>query len=78
MKKAFTVLTVVAFVAAFTSCKKEYECCYYDNGVKLSTVGYTCVTSKMSKKEKEDVESAAATTLTSCGTSCTGWTYECK
>ena len=73
MKKVLTVLTVVAFVAAFTSCKKDYECCYYDNGVKVTSLGFGCITAKMSKKEKEDLEST--------GTSAAlllGWTYECK
>lgn len=73
MKKVLTILTVVAFMAAFTSCKKDYECCYYDNGVKVSSFGFVCVTAKMSKKEKDDFESAA-----SSGASLLGWTFECK
>jgi len=57
MKKSFALFAIIAFVAVFTACKKEYECCYYDSaGVKIGTGIYGCVTEKMSKKDMQQLE----------------------
>ena len=78
MKKVLGIVAIALFAFSFASCKKDYECCFYDNGVKLGTAPYSCATVKMSKKEKDDTESAGASTIALCGTACSGWTYECK
>ena len=74
MKKVLAIVAIVAFAASFSACKKDYTCCYYDSaGVKIATAGYGCTTTKMSKKDKEDLEStgtAAASLL--------GWTFKCE
>lgn len=74
MKKTIAILAVAAFAIAFSSCKKEYECCYYDSaGVKLTTGGFVCTTTKMSKKDKEDVEASATASV-----SILGYSYQCN
>lgn len=52
MKKLFTVVMGVVFVAALTSCKKNYTCtCTYDDGA--GTTGSASYTYKDTKKNAE-------------------------
>ena len=52
MKKFITVAAAVAFVVSMSSCKKEYECCWYTDGVKDENS--PCVVQEMSKSDAED------------------------
>ncbi|MCH7535444.1 MAG: hypothetical protein IH948_06810 [Bacteroidetes bacterium] len=72
MKKVLIVVGAL-FVIGMTSCKKEYECCYLEDGVKLEVAGFGCITSEMKKADMEDFEStgkAAAEPL--------GWDFACE
>lgn len=51
MKKFITVAAAVAFVVSMSSCKKEYECCFYTDGVKEEST--PCVVEKMSKSDAD-------------------------
>ncbi|MFT5336641.1 MAG: hypothetical protein ACI9YL_000638 [Luteibaculaceae bacterium] len=77
MKKVI-ILAAAVFALGLVSCKKEYTCCYKDSsGAEQSTLG-GCSTSEMSKSDMEDVEKAGNDAITSCGSSCDGWKYECE
>ena len=67
MKKTFILAAAVAMIA-MTSCKKEYECCYYDaDGQKIEFGGQGCVTAEYSKSDKEDAEDEANSALSNAG-----------
>lgn len=74
MKKLFGLILVVGILVAFSSCKKEYTCCYYDaTGAEVSFNGAGCVTEKMSKSDMQDLEDSmnSAATLV-------GWSAKCE
>ena len=63
MKRVLTIAAVSLFVFGMTSCKKDYECCYYDDaGVKLGAGAFACASSKMKKSDMEDLQSKMNTT----------------
>ncbi|MGB1017845.1 MAG: hypothetical protein ACPGVH_02145 [Chitinophagales bacterium] len=60
MKKLALIIGVVGIVG-LSSCKKEYTCCVVDgSGDKVT--GYTCVTEKYSKAQKDAIEVSVAGT----------------
>lgn len=66
MKKVLLATVVLAGSMAFMSCKKEYTCCFYEDGAVVSEA--LCTTVKMKKKDAE-----AAHTDYGAGS-----TFECK
>jgi len=66
MKKVFSFLAVVVFIATFTSCKKDYTCTCTIAGVEQAT--------PLDDMKKSDAEDACATLDTAAqlaGGSCT-------
>lgn len=63
---------VMLFAGAFVmlglvSCKKDYECCFYEGGEKVESASIPCVSGKMSKKDAEASEEASKAAATSLG-----------
>lgn len=73
MKKLTLTLAALAFVAfTFTSCKKEYECCWYKDGAKFEAAG-ACQKITAKKKDVKSVEDTA-----NANTVDKAYTYDCK
>ena len=63
--KKLVLLGAVAIVA-LSSCKKEYECCFYENGTKIEASSNICTTQKLSKKDADAANYSIGTTEFKC------------
>lgn len=61
MKKVIIAALFIGGALSFTSCKKEYSCCYPEYDFAGVTVPATCTTTgKISKKDAEALETAGS------------------
>jgi len=71
MKKAIAILSIVAFAASFTACKKDYTCkCTYDLSGTSTTISYEYTKVKKADAEEACELSETAWKLVDSGASC--------